>query len=53
MEITDQKAEEIIARLDDYAREHDPYEYGLPGFNEAIDEMKKIIIEVLKGITKK
>jgi hypothetical protein len=40
--------EEIILKLDEYARDYDNYDYGLPLHDEHMDKMKAIIQEIIK-----
>lgn len=49
MKTADQYSNEIINKLDDYARDFDQYEYGLPTHDEAeIPKMQGIIKPILQ-----
>jgi hypothetical protein len=44
-----EKALEIIEKLDNYAREIDCYEYGLPTFQDEREAMVDIVMSCFKG----
>jgi hypothetical protein len=46
MEITDDKIDDMLDALDDYAREID-MEYGLPCHGYRLEEMRKIVRTIL------
>ena len=46
-EVLEQKINTILIELDQYARDYDAYEYGLPMHDEHIEEMREIIRKCL------
>lgn len=40
----------IVLDLDEYARDYDSYEYGLPNFDKKSDEMRQIVITALNRL---
>jgi len=40
----------IVSDLDEYARDYNSYEYGLPNYDEKSDEMRQIVITALNGL---
>ena len=49
MEITDDKIEDIILALDEYGRDYDQYEFGLPAYDSKMDDMIAIVRAILRG----
>lgn len=41
--LSDEKIDNIIYELDEYARDYDGYEYGLPTHGEHIEKMRHIV----------
>ena len=41
-------ATKIVAALDDFARDYDPYECGLPVYGPTMDDMVEIVMKLLK-----
>ena len=48
--LSDDKIDNIIYELDEYARNYDVYEYGLPTHGEHIENMRILIKQFLNGL---
>ena len=48
--LSDEKIDNIIYELDEYARDYDGYEYGLPTHGEHIENMRHIVKVFLNGL---
>ena len=47
---SDEQIDDLIRELDEYARDYDPYEFGLPIYDEHIDNMRNIVKAKLNGL---
>ena len=48
--LSDEKLDNIIYELDEYARDYNGYEYGLPTHGEHIEKMRHIVKVFLNGL---
>ena len=48
--LSDEQIDSIINNLDEYARDYDVYEYGLPRYGEHIENMRILVKQVLNGL---
>jgi hypothetical protein len=47
---SDEQIDNLIRELDEYARDYDYYEYGLPTHDEHMDNMRNIVKVELNGL---
>lgn len=48
--LSDEQIDSIIYNLDEYARDYDGYEYGLPVHGEHIENMRILVKQFLNGL---
>ena len=48
--LSDEQIDSIIYNLDEYARDYDGYEYGLPTHGEHIENMRILVKQFLNGL---
>ncbi len=48
--LSDEQIDSIINNLDEYARDYDGYEYGLPTHGEHIENMRILVKQVLNSL---
>lgn len=48
--LSDEHIDSIIYNLDEYARDYDGYEYGLPTHGEHIENMRVLVKQFLNGL---
>lgn len=48
--LSDDHIDSIIYKLDEYARNYNGYEYGLPTYDEHIENMRILVKQFLNGL---